>query len=276
MRDSFGRWERVRLALPFLGWAIFGSVVVACSGGAREGADSSDSSDEEAPSERTTGGESASGGIPRFGDSADGMGSGATGEATGPSSGGGDTSNGGSGGGAGTTSSGGSSAGGTTAGTTSGTTGGIAGLNCRTVYDGGAAGDPDGKIPVCCTPTTTQKAQIIEVFNLLNAYRAENGKAALTYDPKLEEALQGHCEHMRLHSFFSHSAPEPAVSAFTTRATLCGSSASSENLAAGQSSPAAVMQSWKNSSGHNANMLGNHKRVGICRAGIYWGQVFGN
>ena len=127
---------------------------------------------------------------------------------------------------------------------------------------------------MCCSPTTSQKAQLDELHRLLNEYRAEKGKAALTYDPKLEAAIQGHCEHMIDHGFFDHIAPEAAVSGPSQRAKLCGTTATGENLAGGQSSPAAVMTAWKGSAGHNANMLGNYKRVGLCRAGSYWGQIF--
>lgn len=118
---------------------------------------------------------------------------------------------------------------------------------------------------------------IDEVFVLLNAHRQANGIAPLTYDLKLEAAIQGHCIHMSIHSFFSHTAPESSVSSPWTRASKCGTSANAENIAQGQSSPAAVMQSWTNSSGHNANMLnGSLHRVGIGYADGYWGQIFGN
>jgi uncharacterized protein YkwD len=110
----------------------------------------------------------------------------------------------------------------------------------------------------------------------VNQHRAQNGLGPLTYDEKLEAAMQGHCEHMQTHSFFSHDAPEASVAKFTTRASLCGTSAFAENIANGQQSPESVMTSWKNSSGHNKNMLGNYKRIGICRKGSYWGQMFGN
>ena len=88
--------------------------------------------------------------------------------------------------------------------------------------------------------------------------------------------MQGHCEHMLQKDFFSHDAPDPSVAKFTTRAGLCGTSANAENIAKGQQSAESVMNSWKNSSGHNKNMLGNYKRIGICRKGPYWGQMFGN
>jgi uncharacterized protein YkwD len=171
-------------------------------------------------------------------------------------------------------STGGSSSG--TSGTTSSTSssGGTAGT-CSVTRTGATGPEAGGTIPVCCAPTTTQKTAITEVFTLLNQYRAQKGKAALTYDPKLEAAVQGHCEHMAKHGFFDHYAPETVVKYPGDRAKLCGTTATGENLAAGQRSPTEVMNAWKNSSGHNANMLANHRRVGICRVGSYWGQLFG-
>jgi uncharacterized protein YkwD len=139
----------------------------------------------------------------------------------------------------------------------------------------GGTNDPNGLIPACCAPTTTQKSALDELFGLLNQYRAQQGRGALTYDPKLEAAVQGHCLHMVQHNFFSHTAPEAVVSGPTTRAKICGTTANGENLAGGQASPTAVMASWKSSAGHNSNMLEpSWKRVGLCRAGSYWGQIF--
>jgi hypothetical protein len=128
----------------------------------------------------------------------------------------------------------------------------------------GATGkETDGLIPVCCVPSAQEKIVIMEVFDLLNKHRQANGKPALTYDAKLEAAIEGHCHHMAAHDFFAHTAPESSVSSPWTRAGLCGTSAAGENIAAGQQTAAAVMQSWINSPGHNANMLGNFSRVGI-------------
>lgn len=146
---------------------------------------------------------------------------------------------------------------------------------------GATGSESGGLIPVCCVPSAAEKADIAEVFRLLNAHRAANGRAALSYDDELEAAIEGHCHHMAAHDFFDHTAPEAAVASPWTRAGLCGTSASGENIAAGQRSPAAVMESWKNSSGHNANMLNaSFKRVGVGKAsggawGVYWGQIFG-
>ena len=131
-------------------------------------------------------------------------------------------------------------------------------------------------IPVCCTAAAEDRKQIDEVFRLLNAHRAANGRPALSYDDRLGAAIQGHCRHMAEHGFFDHAAPEPAVREFGARANLCGTSASGENIAYNQRDPADAMKSWTSSAGHNANMLNaGYKRVGICYYQRRWGQIFG-
>jgi len=131
-----------------------------------------------------------------------------------------------------------------------------------------------GVIPVCCDPQGTEKDMVSRALELLNAHRMSNGKSPLMRDDKLEAAMQGHVRHMVSRGFFSHTAPEPAVAAFSARARLCGTSAGGENIASGQRSPEEVMMSWKNSSGHNANMLGNFTRIGIGFHQGRWGQIF--
>lgn len=145
---------------------------------------------------------------------------------------------------------------------------------CSVAIAGATGSEPGGQIPVCCAPTSAEKADLDVLFQLLNDYRAEFGKPPLAYDAKLEAAMQGHCLHMNQHTFFSHVGPEAAVSAFSARAAQCGTTANAENIAKGQKSPAAAMTSWKSSPGHAANMLGSYTRVGLGHAGPYWGQIF--
>ena len=222
-------------------------------------------------------GEDPAGGSSGAGTSSSGDGTSSGGTSSGGTSSGATSSSGGSSSGAASSSGGtsSSSGGSSSGGTSSSSSGGpSSGGTCSVVQSGGATGE-GGVIPVCCAPTGAEKAEIDEVFLLLNAYRAQMGKAALTYDPKLEASIQGHCQHMTAHGFFDHTAPEAAVKTPFVRAPLCGATANAENLAAGQRTPAAVMASWKGSAGHNANMLGSYARVGICRSGSYWGQLFG-
>jgi uncharacterized protein YkwD len=141
---------------------------------------------------------------------------------------------------------------------------------------GGTGSEAGGIIPICCAPTAGDRAFIDEVFQLLNQHRASNGVSQLSYDTQLEAAIQGHCIHMATHDFFDHSAPEAVVSSPWDRAELCGTSAGGENIAAGYTSAASVMEGWTNSPGHNQNMLSdNFSRVGIGYADGYWGQLFG-
>lgn len=163
--------------------------------------------------------------------------------------------------------------------TTGGGTSGGSGSHTEVLTTSGGTGGEGSNIPTCCTPSSDEKSKIDEVFSQLNAYRASQGKSALTYDIKLEQAIEGHCHHMSVHSFFAHEAPESAVQSPWTRANKCGTSAGGENIAKGYSTPTSVMNGWKNSPGHNANMLNSSwKRVGIgyYTSGNYWGQLFGN
>ncbi|MCE7889236.1 MAG: CAP domain-containing protein, partial [Sorangiineae bacterium PRO1] len=159
-----------------------------------------------------------------------------------------------------------------------GGTGGSPTGHYETKTDPGGTGSEAGKlIPVCCVPSATEKTRITEGFNLLNQHRVANGRSALAYDTKLEATIEGHCHHMAVHTFFSHTAPEASVSSPWTRANLCGTSANGENIFYGSSSAQSAMTAWINSPGHNANMLStSFKRVGIGNYNTQWGQIFGN
>ncbi|HMR10442.1 MAG TPA: CAP domain-containing protein, partial [Polyangiaceae bacterium] len=159
----------------------------------------------------------------------------------------------------------------------SGGTGGSPTGHYETKTEPGATGnEPGGVIPLCCVPSAAEKAQITANFNLVNQHRIANGKSALAYDTKLESAIEGHCHHMATHTFFAHDAPEASIKTPWTRATKCGTSANAENIYSGSSNATNAFNAWKNSSGHNANMLnGSLKRIGIGLYGTRWGQIFG-
>jgi len=147
---------------------------------------------------------------------------------------------------------------------------------CPLTLPGATGSEPAGLIPVCCVPAAADRDAIEEVFYLLNQHRQNNGRAPLTYDSVLESAIQGHCEHMSEHDFFDHYAPESLVYSPWDRAAKCGGDAGGENIAWGYTNAQEVMQGWKESPGHNENMLDpNFTRVGIGRLGDYWGQLFG-
>jgi uncharacterized protein YkwD len=119
------------------------------------------------------------------------------------------------------------------------------------------------------------------VLTLVNQERAKAGCARLTRDSSLAKAARAHSADMAARDYFSHTTPEGVT--FGKRITNAGYrfSRAAENIAAGQSSPASVMDAWMNSSGHRANILNcNLTNLGVgviysTRGRPYWTQDFG-
>ena len=95
-----------------------------------------------------------------------------------------------------------------------------------------------------------------EVIALVNRERARYGLYALIAHPAVAAAARGHSQDMADNDFFSHIGSDGA--GFVQRLLRAGYTkicAGGENIAAGQSSPQAVMSAWMSSSGHRANIL---------------------
>ena len=139
------------------------------------------------------------------------------------------------------------------------------------------------------TPMPTPNASFIkEVLKLTNAFRAQNGVAPLKLNDELNAAAQGHSQDMALQDFFSHTGKDGSQP--WDRAKEIGYQARTmgENIAAGQRTPEAVVEGWKNSSGHRRNMLNpNYTELGVGYYFLendtgkfnfkhYWTQLFGS
>ncbi len=122
-----------------------------------------------------------------------------------------------------------------------------------------------------------QAATGSDVGSLLNARRAENGLPALTPSAQLAAAAQVHAQDMVSNRFFSHTGSDNSSVGQRVRAQGYGYCFVAENIAQGQPTPDAVMQSWMNSSGHRANNLSRLAvEYGSARgAGNTWVLVFG-
>lgn len=119
---------------------------------------------------------------------------------------------------------------------------------------------------------------------LINNYRATKGLPALMVSESLTNASEWHSTDMANKNYFSHTdslGRDPFA-----RMTALGygySTYRGENIAAGNATAAATFDQWKNSSGHNANMLNaNYKVIGIGKAyngaatyRNYWTTDFG-
>lgn len=118
----------------------------------------------------------------------------------------------------------------------------------------------------------------LEVFNIVNQERAINNLNMLSIDASLTAAARAHSQDMSQQNYFSHTSLDGRGPG--QRITDAGYSWNTygENIAAGFSTPEAVMNAWMNSSGHRANILGANfcdLGVGHEAAGNYWTQDFG-
>jgi uncharacterized protein YkwD len=134
-------------------------------------------------------------------------------------------------------------------------------------------------------------SQEIQLVQLLNDYRVGLGLEPLMVSDLVSDAAEKHSSDMGNHSFFAHNTVQsdfgfPVGADPRVRMAMCGYSypiAWGENIAAGFSSPSAVIQAWKGSSSHNQLMTAPYYRVvGVgfvyvqgSPYGYYWTLDFG-
>jgi serralysin len=101
-----------------------------------------------------------------------------------------------------------------------------------------------------------------QILDLANQQRKAYGLPELSANPKLCEAARSHSTTMATWRRIGHNidGKDPGYRIAMTGFAHAGYS---ENVAAGQSSPADAIMSWLRSSGHRANLLGRHMQTGI-------------
>ena len=121
----------------------------------------------------------------------------------------------------------------------------------------GAAGD--------CAVSPSEAAADAEeqrMLSLINAYRQTKGLGPLAFSPSLNRAAAWMSRDMATKRYFSHT-DSTGRSAFA-RMTDCGytnAMSMAENIAGGHADAAATLEQWKNSPGHNTNLLKADARV---------------
>lgn len=116
-----------------------------------------------------------------------------------------------------------------------------------------------------------------EVVRLVNIERQKNGLQPLAEDWQLSRVARYKSEDMRDRGYFSHTSPTYGSPFEMMKSFGISYRSAGENIAKGQSSPAAVVNAWMNSSGHRANILSKsftHIGVGYAKQGHYWTQMF--
>lgn len=134
-------------------------------------------------------------------------------------------------------------------------------------------GDIDAEPRTPQAPTCNQSDFNAKLLCLINNHRSANGKKALSSDSKLNLTAQSHSQWMNSTGNLSHTG-ENGSTPFE-RCQLNGTSCNAENIAYNSAITSdKIFQQWKNSPGHNQNMLGNFSFIGIGRSGGYATTVF--
>jgi uncharacterized protein YkwD len=98
----------------------------------------------------------------------------------------------------------------------------------------------------------------------INDQRKAAGQPPLTLDARLNEAAQKHAEDMLARTYYSHEGLEGSQPRGRVRAAGYEPDIIGENIAAGHTDVAEVMDAWLHSPGHRRNILeGRFKNLGI-------------
>lgn len=147
---------------------------------------------------------------------------------------------------------------------------------------GGQASQANGSISSSSWAAESEECVFL---GLINSYRQQNGLGTLAFSPTLGAAADHHSSDMAANSYFSHTLSDGTTwSKNIANHGYPSDTSRAENIAAGRASASEVFLQWKNSAGHNANMLGsNFKAIGIGRAQLdgstytsYWTNTFGS
>lgn len=114
-----------------------------------------------------------------------------------------------------------------------------------------------------------------EVLRLVNRERAEQGLHPLAGHGALQKAADIRAEEIYQAFVIVHSRLDGRSYDTVLDEVEYPHSTSGENIAAGQSTPADVMSSWMESSGHRWNILrADVSRIGIGETNLRWVQLF--
>ncbi|WP_254885967.1 CAP domain-containing protein [Streptomyces sp. NA02950] len=120
-----------------------------------------------------------------------------------------------------------------------------------------------------------------QIIRTVNTARVHHGCAPLRFNKALRKAAQRHSADMAQRGFFDHINPDGAEPGDRLTAVGYPWTASGENIAAGQTTPSAVMRTWMRSPEHRDNILDcGFEELGVGvefgAGGPWWTQTFGS
>ena len=132
-----------------------------------------------------------------------------------------------------------------------------------------------GSAPVAAQAVPSDPAKAA-ALNEINSFRRQNGRAALSYNVKLESAARRLATDMYNKGYFSHTDSSGHDGGW--RITNAGYRWSrwGENIARGFANWHDAIVAWEKSPEHRANLLNPYlKDIGLGSKGKYWVQDFG-
>ena len=102
----------------------------------------------------------------------------------------------------------------------------------------------------------------VELLDLINRYRIQNGLVPLRVNKSLMQASRYHAADMANENYFEHATHnsnshslQRGISTFKRIGRFYDGFANTENIGAGYTSPQSVFEGWVNSPGHKKNLL---------------------
>jgi len=126
----------------------------------------------------------------------------------------------------------------------------------------------------------TAESYTYEVVKLVNQERSKVGLPPLKENWELSRVARYKSEDMIAKSYFSHTSPTYGSPFQMMKDFGISYQAAGENIAAGQRTPAEVVEAWMNSEGHRKNILSpTYTEIGVGYVkggsyGHYWTQMF--
>ncbi|KAJ2900075.1 hypothetical protein GGI21_004105 [Coemansia aciculifera] len=123
------------------------------------------------------------------------------------------------------------------------------------------------------TPPTQFPDWQNQMLSQVNSIRASAGMPPLTLDSRLNDMAQSHSNYQDSISQMTHSDSAGSLGQRCTDVGLQWRGVA-ENVAYNYPDVTSVVQGWKNSPGHYANMIGDYSLVGFGVNNKYWTQDF--
>jgi len=146
----------------------------------------------------------------------------------------------------------------------------------KPIYPSSSSGNSQGTgTNVDNNTNSSLTADELEVFNLINQQRTNNGLQALKIDDEVQRVARIKAQDMVDNNYFSHTSPTYGSPFDMLKSFSISYKSAGENIA-GNSSNSSAVTAWMNSSGHKANILNssyNYTGIGVVNSPKY-GKIY--